>query len=146
MKNNKYSYFILLAIILLLVSCQAKKEKICRNLPDGLYEGQFIDDSGYKKILPLEIVNIDDNTLEITIPSNMTVYSVKRSKCTIGGVIDGDGTTGKNCVGEIYKENDVFTIKGTYSYFIKNESGLGNPNPPPMYAKMNGTFQIKPFQ
>ncbi|HRO75100.1 MAG TPA: hypothetical protein PLP27_02995 [Crocinitomicaceae bacterium] len=138
MKNNKFSYFILLAMMLLFGSCQTKKEKICRNLPEGIYEGWFLDEgTNNENLTLLHIANKDNNTIEIKTSSSEFSF-VNRNKCTINGKI-----ADKICTGKINIKKGSILINGTYSYFKKDETG-GIENP--KYDKINGTFQIKQIQ
>lgn len=113
-----------------------KKEKVCGNLPEGLYEGWFNDDGASSIYIPLYVSRVDENTFVINSTGDPSFGPfVKRDGCSIGGVIEG-----KSCLGEIERKKGNYIIKGTYSY-LANTGGQGNPNP--QYYEVQGTFEIK---
>jgi hypothetical protein len=127
-------YSILFLTLMIISGC--KKEKICSNLPEGLYEGSFTNDGETTVYIPLYLSKIDDNTLVINSSGDPTYGPfVKRDECSIGGVIEG-----KSCLGEITKKKGKYIIKGTYSYLSSN-GGQGNPNP--QYYEVHGIFELK---
>src|SRR5690554_1784533 len=126
---------ILFLAITLFLNSGCNKDKICSNIPEGLYEGWFTDEGATPSYLPMYVFVIDDNTLIINSSNNPSFGPfVKRDKCSIGGIIEG-----KSCLGEIHRKNGKYIISGTYSY-LGNNGGLGNPNP--QYYEINGTFEI----
>lgn len=131
-KSILYSMFF--AMLILMSGC--KKEQVCSDMPDGLYEGWFTDNGSTPQYIPLRIMKIDDITWVINSSGDPTFGPyTKRDKCYIGGVIEG-----KSCIGEIQRKNGKYSIKGTYSYGT-NSGGQGNPNL--QFYEVKGTFEIR---
>jgi hypothetical protein len=127
-------YSTILLTLIFISGC--KKEKVCGNLPEGLYEGWFTDDGASSTYIPLYVYKVDENTLVINSTGDSSFGPfVKRDGCSIGGVIEG-----KSCLGEIERKKGNYVIKGTYSY-LANNGGQGNTNP--QYYEVQGTFEIK---
>lgn len=136
-----------LIIYLILVSslfaCK-KEDNICKNPPEGWYEGWFTyTDSGetdYQPIMNVKIIN--DTTIKILWSTNSAdYYSVNRNGCSLSGKIGvGIGNNVMNIDGILSHEDGLVTIRG--DYILKGHSGgLGNPNP--QWFEIPGTFIIK---
>ena len=121
-------------ILLLIGGCG--KERLCSDLPEGLYEGCFTNEGGNPVCIPLYLSMIDENTFIINSSGESSFGPfVKKEGCSIGGLIDG-----KSCLGEIIRKKGHFLLVGDYSY-LGFSGGLGNPNP--QYYQVNGKFEIK---
>jgi hypothetical protein len=132
--KKKLFYSTVLLILIFISGC--KKENVCGNMPEGLYEGWFTDYGASSVYIPLYVSKIDENTLVINSTGESSYGPfVKRDGCSIGGVIEG-----KSCLGEVQLKKGNYLIKGTYSY-LANNGGQGNPNP--QYYEVHGTFEIK---
>lgn len=132
--KNTFFFLTLFAIALLTGGCN--KEKICSDLPEGLYEGWFTREGSDAVYIPLYVFMIDENTLVINSSGDSKFGPfVKKDGCTIGGLIEG-----KSCLGEIKRKKGQYLIVGEYSY-LGSSGGHGNPNP--QYYEVHGTFEIK---
>jgi hypothetical protein len=132
-KNLLFHSTILLTL-LFISAC--KKDKVCSNLPEGLYEGWFANEGASSTYTLLYVSIIDENTMVINTTGDSSFGPfVKRDGCFIDGVIQG-----KNCLGEIHQENGKYSISGTYSYFTYS-GGLGNQNP--QSTEIKGSFEVK---
>jgi hypothetical protein len=61
----KNTFIYLTALLTLIFISGCNKEKVCGNLPEGLYEGWFTDDGANSTYIPLYMSKIDENTLVI---------------------------------------------------------------------------------
>jgi len=119
-----------------------KEEKICDNLPGGIYEGWFTDRGSsnphYNSNLKVDI--IDDNTISINALSS-SQYTVNRLVCDVNGKITaiiGSNYKDLEIVGNIKRKKNKYIIEGDYTY-IGYSGGMGNPT----YFDIYGTFEIK---
>ena len=131
--KNIFRYFVSFMILLTIGSC--KKERVCSNVPEGIYEAKFTDDGASSTTTILHILRVDNNTLIINTTGESSLGPfVKRSGCNIGGLIEG-----KSSLGEIQRKKGNYRIQGSYSY-LSYDGGLGNPDS--QYTKVNGTFDM----
>lgn len=128
--------------IFIFLGCK-KDEKICSNLPEGIYEGLFTDNgsssSNYNSNLEVSI--IDDNTVSINALSS-SEYTVTRTGCDLNGkvtAIIGSNYKDLDITGKIKRKKSKYVIEGDYTYIGYN-GGMGNPS----YFDVHGTFEIKP--
>lgn len=134
---------ILLIIIGSLFACK-KVDNICKNPPEGWYEGWFTntgsDEASYQPILNLSIIN--DTTIKILWSTNSAdYYTVNRKGCSLSGKIGvGMGNNVMDIDGVLSHEDDLVTIRGEYTH-KGHSGGLGNPNP--QWFEVTGTFIIK---
>ena len=128
--------------IFIFLGCK-KDEKVCRELPDGIYEGWFTDNgsssSNYNSNLEVSI--IDDNIVSINALSS-SEYTVNRMGCDLNGKITaiiGSNYKDLDITGKIKCKKRKYVIEGNYTY-IGNNGGMGNPS----YFDVHGRFEIKP--
>lgn len=135
----------LLSIIvsLLLVISSCKKEKVCSEIPEGLYHGWFTDNGSSNSTFNpnMQVTKLNENELRIN-SSASSGYTIKRQGCHVegkmGAIIGNQGKT-LDITGEISRKKGHYIISGDYSYI--EHSGLGDPNP--QYYEVQGTFEIK---
>ncbi len=88
--DMKKKLFYSTVLLKLIFSSGCKKENVCGNMPEGLYEGWFTDYGASSVYIPLYVSKIDENTLVINSTGESSYGPfVKRDGCSIGGVIEG---------------------------------------------------------
>jgi hypothetical protein len=133
MKNSISSLFL---SILLFTILGCRKNKICRELPEGDYSTYFAYDNNYtgteKNPFVSEVSLSKIHTDTYIGDANSGFTKLKIQDCNIGGVIQGH-----SCVGEIRKDKDRYIIEGVFTYPY-NTSGVGNPN----FVEVPGEFEL----